>query len=98
MAASVDSESNDNDGRPAEAPGVGVGPHPRPWPDDERLDPELLEPEDRQVVMLRQWHEFEFAEIGQRMGLSEDAARMRFQRALPKLARKLEGLRRGELE
>ncbi|MCA8952100.1 MAG: sigma-70 family RNA polymerase sigma factor [Planctomycetes bacterium] len=63
-----------------------------------RLAIELLEPEDRQVVMLRQWHEFEFAEIGQRMGLSEDAARMRFQRALPKLARKLEGLRRGELE
>ena len=23
-------------------PGPGVGPHPEPWPDDERLDPELL--------------------------------------------------------
>ena len=21
---------------------VGVGPHPEPWPDDPRLDPELL--------------------------------------------------------
>jgi DNA-directed RNA polymerase specialized sigma24 family protein len=29
------------------------------------------------------------------MGLSEDAARMRFQRALPKLAKKLEALRSG---
>lgn len=62
-----------------------------------RLALELLEPESRQIVMMRQWHELEFAEIGRRMGLSEDAARMRFQRALPKLAKKLEALRRGEV-
>ncbi len=29
---------------------VGVGPHPRPWPDDPRLDAELLEHGDRRNV------------------------------------------------
>jgi tRNA G18 (ribose-2'-O)-methylase SpoU len=32
---------------------VGVGPHPRPWPEDERLDPELLEHGDRRNVADR---------------------------------------------
>ena len=31
----------------------GVGPHPRPWPDDPRLDPELLEQGDRRNVIDR---------------------------------------------
>jgi tRNA G18 (ribose-2'-O)-methylase SpoU len=33
--------------------GVGVGPHPQPWPDDERLDPELLAEGDRRNVADR---------------------------------------------
>ena len=33
--------------------GVGVGPHPRPWPDDPRLDPELLAAGDRRNVVDR---------------------------------------------
>ncbi len=42
---------SDNAGdRPAS---VGVGPHPRPWPQDERLDPELLEHGDRRNVADR---------------------------------------------
>jgi tRNA G18 (ribose-2'-O)-methylase SpoU len=32
---------------------VGVGPHPEPWPDDERLDPELLRDGDRRNVVDR---------------------------------------------
>jgi tRNA G18 (ribose-2'-O)-methylase SpoU len=32
---------------------VGVGPHPKPWPDDPRLDPELLEHGDRRNVVDR---------------------------------------------
>lgn len=32
---------------------VGVGPHPQPWPDDSRLDPELLEHGDRRNVVDR---------------------------------------------
>jgi tRNA G18 (ribose-2'-O)-methylase SpoU len=35
------------------APPVGVGPHPRPWPDDARLDPDLLEHGDRRNVADR---------------------------------------------
>ena len=36
---------------------VGVGPHPHPWPDDPRLDPELLEHGDRRNVVdhYRYW-------------------------------------------
>lgn len=32
---------------------VGVGPHPEPWPDDERLDPDLLRDGDRRNVADR---------------------------------------------
>lgn len=38
---------------PAQAPPVGVGPHPRPWPDDDRLDPDLLAQGDRRNVVDR---------------------------------------------
>ncbi|MCF8557602.1 MAG: RNA methyltransferase [Candidatus Nanopelagicales bacterium] len=40
-----------------EAVTVGVGPHPHPWPDDPRLDPELLELGDRRNVVdeYRYW-------------------------------------------
>lgn len=36
---------------------VGVGPHPEPWPDDPRLDPELLADGDRRNVVdeYRYW-------------------------------------------
>jgi tRNA G18 (ribose-2'-O)-methylase SpoU len=36
-----------------ERPDVGVGPHPEPWPNDERLDPELLRDGDRRNVLDR---------------------------------------------
>ncbi|MEZ5208758.1 MAG: TrmH family RNA methyltransferase [Acidimicrobiales bacterium] len=32
---------------------VGVGPHPEPWPDDDRLDPQLLAGGDRRNVVDR---------------------------------------------
>ena len=38
---------------PPEGIGVGVGPHPRPWPDDPRLDPDLLAHGDRRNVVDR---------------------------------------------
>ena len=36
---------------------VGVGPHPQPWPDDPRLDPDLLRDGDRRNVVdgYRYW-------------------------------------------
>ena len=41
----------------AGAAAYGVGPHPRPWPDDDRLDPELLTQGDRRNVVdgYRYW-------------------------------------------
>ena len=33
--------------------GIGVGPHPEPWPDDPRLDPQLLADGDRRNVVDR---------------------------------------------
>ena len=44
----------DPDADPApEREEVGVGPHPLPWPDDDRLDPELLRDGDRRNVVDR---------------------------------------------
>ncbi|MFN8038438.1 MAG: RNA methyltransferase [Acidimicrobiales bacterium] len=51
----VDPSSADDRARwPHEADlGVGVGPHAEPWPDDPRLDPELLAAGDRRNVVDR---------------------------------------------
>ena len=56
---------------------------------------ELLQPEDRDVIRLRDWEEMEFAEIGSRLGISGEAARKRYHRALPRLADKVLELRHG---
>ena len=44
-------ESRASDG--AAPPTHGVGPHPEPWPDDDRLDPELLRDGDTRNVVDR---------------------------------------------
>jgi len=60
-----------------------------------RLAMELLEPDDRRVVFLRQWEGRQFDEIGAELDMPANTARMRFQRALHKLAKKIELLRDG---
>ena len=60
-----------------------------------RLALELLDPEDREVIRLRDWEELSFADVGVRLGASDEAVRKRYRRALPRLAQKLEMLRRG---
>lgn len=62
-----------------------------------RLALELLEPDDRKVILLRQHDGLSFAEVGARLGVSENTARMRFQRALPRLAHRAESLAQGGL-
>lgn len=57
---------------------------------------ELLAPEDRQIVRLREWDRMPFEEIAAKMALTPDAARMRFQRAVQRLAKKVSALQRGE--
>lgn len=63
-----------------------------------RLALELLEPEDRRLVVAREFDGVPYAELGAELGTSEDAARMRHQRALVKLSKKVGELRRGEID
>ena len=60
-----------------------------------RLALELLEADDCDVIVLREWQGASFAAIGAKFGISENTARMRFSRALARLARQLEALRGG---
>ena len=62
-----------------------------------RLALELLDPEDRKVILFREWEELGFPEVAARLGITESGARMRFNRALPKLAEKVRLLRSGGL-
>lgn len=57
---------------------------------------DLLVPEDRSVIVLREYERMPFGEIGAKLGIAENTARMRFQRALGRLADKVAALRRGE--
>lgn len=59
-----------------------------------RLGMELLDPEDREPLILRQWESLSFKEIGERLGISTDAAWMRHNRAVQRLAKKVGDLRR----
>jgi DNA-directed RNA polymerase specialized sigma24 family protein len=54
---------------------------------------EFLSPEDREVLVLRMWQDLPFVEIGRRLELESGAARMRYYRALQRLAAKLAELR-----
>lgn len=62
-----------------------------------RLALDLLAPEDRTVIVLREYERLSFSDIGQRLAINENAARMRFQRGLARLADKVAALRRGEV-
>jgi len=59
-----------------------------------RVGLEFLEPDDRRVIVLRQFDGKSFDEIAVEMSLTgPDAARMRFNRALPRLARRVAEIR-----
>lgn len=60
-----------------------------------RLALDLIDPDDRDLIVAREWGGKPFGEIGVQLGLSENTARMRFQRALGRLADMVESLRRG---
>jgi len=60
-----------------------------------RLALDLIEPDDRDVIVMREWNGEAFADIGARLGIPENTARMRFARALGRLAAQVEALRRG---
>ncbi|MFT4515512.1 MAG: RNA polymerase sigma-70 factor (ECF subfamily) [Planctomycetota bacterium] len=60
-----------------------------------RLALEMLGPDDREAVRLRDWEGLSFGEAGKQLGISDEAMRLRYRRALPRLAKKLDELRRG---
>lgn len=62
-----------------------------------RLALDLLAPDERELIVLREWGGITFGEIGERLGIAENTARMRFARALGRLADRVESLRRGEV-
>jgi RNA polymerase sigma factor (sigma-70 family) len=62
-----------------------------------RLAMEFLEPEDREVLVLRQWEKRSLAEIGEKYGITEKAAWMRHNRAVKLLGKKIWDLRCGRL-
>lgn len=58
-----------------------------------RLALELLDPEDRQVLVMRDYEERSFVDIAKELGSTPDAIRMRWQRAVSRLASELGRLR-----
>jgi DNA-directed RNA polymerase specialized sigma24 family protein len=63
-----------------------------------RLGMELLEPEQRDLVVQRQWEGRTYAEIGEALGISENAARLRYVRVLKDLSDTIAALRRGDID
>lgn len=63
-----------------------------------RVGIELLQPEDRRVILLRDFQDKSFKEMATELGVEEDAARMRYNRALPRLASVINRLRQGRLD
>ena len=62
-----------------------------------RLALELLDPEERKVIVARDYEDRSFVEIGAEIGMTPDAVRMRWNRAVGRLAQVLRQLRLGQL-
>lgn len=67
----------------------------RDWID---LGLRLLDPADRAVLTRRDWHGKSFVDIAAELEIQEDAARMRYKRAVKKLAGIVTRIRAGELQ
>ena len=63
-----------------------------------RLGMELLEPELRDLIVMRYWEGLRFAEMGRRLDTSTHGARMRLARAVNRLSDKVTLLRWGRLD
>lgn len=63
-----------------------------------RLGMELLDPEYREILILRKWDSLSFMAIGERLGISKDAARMKHNRALLQLSERIWDLRCGRID
>ena len=63
-----------------------------------RLAMELVDVDDREVLVLRQWERMTFEEIGEKQDISSEAARKRHDRAVGRLADLVLMLKRGEID
>jgi len=63
-----------------------------------RLALEFLCSQDREVIWMHEYEHKTFAEIGRRLDMTEDSIRMRFNRALPRLARRVSELQSGQVD
>lgn len=63
-----------------------------------RLALEVLDTDDREVLVLHDYQGLDFPAIGEELGEPADTVRMRYRRALPKLARALAKLKAGRLD
>nr|HET7859730.1 RNA polymerase sigma factor [Caldimonas sp.] len=62
-----------------------------------RLGLELLEAEDRKIILAREYDDRSFVEIGDELGMTANAVRMRWVRAVARLAALLKDLQAGRL-
>ena len=62
-----------------------------------RLGLELLEPEDRKILLAREYEDRSFVEIGSELGMTPNSVRMRWVRAVGRLAELLQELRAGKV-
>ena len=62
-----------------------------------RLGLELLEAEERKVILAREYEDRSFVEIGAELGMTANAARMRWVRAVARLAEVMQQLKSGAL-
>lgn len=63
-----------------------------------RLALEFLDPDDRRVLVLREWEDRSFVEIGEALGMTPNAVRMRWTRAVGRLADRVRELQAGRFE
>ena len=62
-----------------------------------RLGLELLEAEDRKIILLREYEDRSFVDIGTELGMTANAVRMRWVRAVARLAEVMKELRSGSV-
>ena len=62
-----------------------------------RLGLELLEAEDRKIILAREYDDRSFVAIGDELGMTANAVRMRWVRAVGRLASLLKDLQAGRL-
>jgi len=62
-----------------------------------RLGLEMLGGEDRKILLAREYEDRSFVEIGAELGMSANAVRMRWVRALERLAKMMQTMRNGDV-